>query len=844
MKRKEIPWIIGLLTVLHAVVLIMHRDTVLIFQDDCLTQLNTFIQNITTYPNWLKWDWNSFLGAPYLASNSFYYATNVIVLVLVPVLKILGEFSFFFLNYIFLILLSLTTSYWLSNHVSDWKARFVGISIIVFSGWTMAFYKYHFLSVFWVLPVILFCIDFYFKNGKGYLLALSIAFCGLTNYYFLIIFTPFIFLYTLFIYFYNYQQNDTVIETVKKAGMFFVYYFLGVGISGVVFVPSILQILKAPRNVSTDLFQFLNWQQGYRLITGLFNPINAVNEHNYFISSSYQDSLLTYGGGPVVYSLLVTLMMFPQIRNLKKEKRNNILVLYAFIVVLVMLPGIYPLLNANWDSRWMFMIVYFNAFVVSQVMDNKKYCNKTALLNTVLWIVIIFVCLMVTYKLNLYPSFEQFKVLLIYMMGTIVLLVGYAILMIRFNSKLWLLVMIEAVISFSAIFSFNSVKGSWSQIISKEDYESKVGIAEKVVAGIEDKENYRINEISKDSYAVNSGVANEYMSFTLYSSLYNFNVEEFADGRFKGYGQWKFLPNMGLNSLKNTLASKYVVNYKNSCMVPYDYRFYKQVNGIDVYINNHPLSLGYAVDYELSEDTFDSLSYFDQNRVLLNTVITDQTDNSEVHFVNHPQAILVDQFGSTLINVEDYSTGVLYIKENADYNYLIPRGYELYGDHQLIEESKLETDFPLELSLNEKIDEIYVHVFSEDLLGYNITYDVYYDDMSWYNEWIESLQDESFKNVVLTDNSLSAQITLQNEKWVLMSIAYDDGWKAYADGVEVELYKVNGGLMAMVLPEGTHTIEMKFVPAGIQLGFIVSLASISVLLGLFLINRRNKHEVE
>jgi len=45
---------------------------------------------------------------------------------------------------------------------------------------------------------------------------------------------------------------------------------------------------------------------------------------------------------------------------------------------------------------------------------------------------------------------------------------------------------------------------------------------------------------------------------------------------------------------------------------------------------------------------------------------------------------------------------------------------------------------------------------------------------------------------------------------VFSEIYYDKGWQAYLDGVPCESFRADYLLRAMVLPEGTHTVEWRF----------------------------------
>jgi len=104
-------------------------------------------------------------------------------------------------------------------------------------------------------------------------------------------------------------------------------------------------------------------------------------------------------------------------------------------------------------------------------------------------------------------------------------------------------------------------------------------------------------------------------------------------------------------------------------------------------------------------------------------------------------------------------------------------------------------------------------------------------------------------NSVHITNWDSHEITLEAEVakpslLVLSEIYYPAGWKAYVDGVETKIFKTNYILRSIFLKTGQHTITFKFAPISFVIGQWISIGTLIMLLGIFVVglvfNRKTK----
>ncbi|WP_352415441.1 YfhO family protein [Oscillibacter ruminantium] len=95
-------------------------------------------------------------------------------------------------------------------------------------------------------------------------------------------------------------------------------------------------------------------------------------------------------------------------------------------------------------------------------------------------------------------------------------------------------------------------------------------------------------------------------------------------------------------------------------------------------------------------------------------------------------------------------------------------------------------------------------------------------------------------NIDFAYNDITATVDTSEDTFVNFSQCYYPGWKAYVDGEETELHMVNGLIMGMEVPAGTHAIQFAYQPTVIYLGFAVSGISALVLIGAWFFTVKRK----
>ena len=74
----------------------------------------------------------------------------------------------------------------------------------------------------------------------------------------------------------------------------------------------------------------------------------------------------------------------------------------------------------------------------------------------------------------------------------------------------------------------------------------------------------------------------------------------------------------------------------------------------------------------------------------------------------------------------------------------------------------------------------------------------------------------------LTDSHLRGEFTAEAGQKLMFTIPWDEGWTCLIDGEQVQIDKVLGIFMTVDALEGSHSYEMKFFPAGLKTGMVLS----------------------
>lgn len=845
--KNKWPLIIGFSIILSIVLYyVIFNQGVQVFHYDMMEQVIRFIlrgYDLIRTPEIEWWDYTHFFGSSIFSYGFYFLFTPFWLLFAVLPDKADIPYVFMYVNMLKLGLLFLTSYIYLSKIRKSQVSIFLGSAILTFSGFTLGYYNYTFFTdTLLFVPIALYFIEVFLENRKFVGFTITIAIMSMINVYLLVLFTPYLFFYTLFRYV---VLNDklTFKTTIIDAFKFILIYILGIGMGSVIFLPNLLLMLSSSRISSlTDMFQTISKLDLYRYITSFLQPIVDRNNFNPLVSKYIVPSY-GHSGGAAVYSFIITPLLLPQLLLIKNETKHRgaLIIFYLFLILFSLFPNLYFLLQGNNDTRWMVMFIFLNIYTITYLLDRLEEINKPVLLFS-----FISVCLIIvgTYYFSRFYNLQLEEIYYTIAKRNIVVLLSilclYTFVLFYFKNQkiikyiLVILIVCESYLSLYNIF-FNPIS---SVSMPASDIPSYQLTNDTIFSELKREDNsvYRVDVL--ENYGFNNPMSKDYMGFTFYSSVYNFEVDDFIQNNISSAGGWVVTANSGKWQFKEMFGSKYWFDLTGGTNIPFGYEFYKNIpyanQNVDVYINKYPVPLMFTQSNTLNYKTWKDLNSLEKMRSLMNQVIIYDSNDTTPEYNNTLVDLgvfenqLVKKFNQVQSNVIAYA--------------VFPRSEEvkmtfLLNGEVIREFYSYEPNYS-SVFVQENFDEIIFDVTnlygvpSEEFI--NNAY-IEYPNKS-FNEWYSKLKNGFVNNIKLETNKFSGELNSDSNQWLVTSIAYDKNWKIKVNNQYVNAEKVNGGFLGFQIPQGDLIIQGEYIPQDVFIGLGVSIISI-----LFVILMKNKH---
>ena len=353
---------------------------------------------------------------------------------------------------------------------------------------------------------------------------------------------------------------------------------------------------------------------------------------------------------------------------------------------------------------------------------------------------------------------------------------------------------------------------------------------------------YRVSNLNNISDTVNMSNGNFISS--IYSSTNNKFFNNFYHNVFKVNNSQ--INNLSLSSTSNVLYNEFMSNkYVIGNDLGYPYRSISD----GVYVLDQVMPIGYVNHNTVNSDYYNSLEYPYNLDILLNYIVSDDSDNypvSEIKEVNldfdytlgsnmyiEGNMLYVLSDGDIGVNISDDLSGkILFISVldqfeqdddivmsiNGQAN-LLTKSSWLYPNHN--------NDFNYCISGSNKLD---IHVTKG---VYNISnIRTYVLD----NSSISYISVDEFNISVMNSEVIKGDINVTQDGYFILKIPYDRGFKIMVNDDIINYEIIDDTFIGFYLNKGFYDIEITYMPPYLKEGIICSIVGF----GLFLFFRRSE----
>lgn len=349
---------------------------------------------------------------------------------------------------------------------------------------------------------------------------------------------------------------------------------------------------------------------------------------------------------------------------------------------------------------------------------------------------------------------------------------------------------------------------------------------------------------------LNDGSLNYYNGLSMFNSMANVDMTRFFENfgmmGWKSGNRYTYAESSPVTNMFMNL--KYIISRDGVYHNTYDLSEVYTVGNEKLLKNEHYIPMGFMVDGRLlhwqENDNEDQFNPFDQQNEFFKlatgideNVYTPLEVVSQGHYDYNKFPVNKTSYGNYSYSCNDST-----ITPHVKWNYEAPKDglYCMYADIQggddvtvMVNDVSQQSAYGMGRSyiacigyFNEG-DKISVYAQLEQ--GQSGTAKVYVDllNQDIFEQGYNKVSKDVMTTTKLTGSSMEGKINVSQSGLFYTSIPYEEGWKAYVDGKEVNITPVGGSLVAFNLSSGQHTIKLQYYPKGFWIGFAVTVICIT-----------------
>lgn len=717
---------------------------------------------------------------------------------------------------IVLYLVSIALFYkWIRGRFDSNNAFF--LSLIFMFAMPLLFHSHRHIMFVSYMPFLIMAymgLDKIFKEKKSALFIISTFLLIMTNYFFAV---SSLFSLALYAIYYqlenNYEFKKSFINIIKLA----VPVIIIVLSTAVLLLPTAYTLLsgRADANVDTSLI---------KLLTPYFHGM-------YFMYTPY--------------SLGLNSFMFLSIIMSFFKKGKHIKFLATLFILLNLFPIFIYILNGGMYINAKVLIPFIPLALILigntlDIFDNKKQLIISS---------IIYLIVMLLIPLTLAVQYRSY--LYLDVISTLIILTIHL-----FTKKRELLYFALATLAFTIFLNINKT----DELVTRTELDT-LNKADSVNYKFNDV--YRFGDITNDFDNLNRVQSTEIYKTTLYSSVSNGNYNNFFYNIFTNEVQYRnsAITSQSSNIMFNTyMGVKYIIS-DNELM-----NYKKEDN---IYINENVLPIGYATSQVMGVNEFNKLKFPYTNEALINNVViskeTSNTYSTNIEKLNlnykiskvqnlkltkneEKYTIKADDNAFFVIDLENTITDkIVFISFNMDYNEVCSVGDNVITINGVTNKLTCSSwkyhnrnyKFEYVLSTSNEIKNL---VFELGKGKYKISnIEIYQLDNS------KLITNKDISPLIINPSKtkgdqIVGNINVQNDGYFKMTVPYDKGFKAYLNGKEIEIEKVDNAFIGFAISKGEYEFKLIYEAPLLKESKYISFIGITSAIVYLFIERRKNNE--
>ena len=735
-----------------------------------------------------------------------------------------------------------------------------GAIVYCFSFWGLKNFTLHkyFLTPFMYLPLLILGVEKIMQNDKPFVFIIAVFLGSISQFYFFYMEAVVSAIYgiTRALIIYKSDLKQVAIKLLSTLA----YAFVGLMMAGIILGPMVIAYLGDRR-------------------MGLAHPVPLLYSRFFyerlyvaFVGNDYPYDLEMGYAAPTLLALALI------VKNPKKYKNEFIFVLMCLIFVCIPACGFFMNGFAYVSERWSFAIALPIAYSLVSTWEELQE-NRNYLLLAIVGIM----------GLSVFSAWSRNERGFVPVLFVVLFFIASHLKINKkvFNTSIKELVMILLIVMnifYIGQYHLSSRgKNVLSDLLSLDGAKNFATASEAYAIREYTKNDDRFFRYSGNHLTNNASIINNVNSTNFYWSITNSDDQSF---RMKMDLRDRF--SIQINGYDNraeleTLANvKYYITPNNyDGVIPYGFNASGTYGNYNIYQNDYFVPFGYTYNKAISYDNWNALDTIEKQEALMQVAVVDdvkdeyKVDYSQIKDINYTldsdEGIKIE---NNRIIVTD-NDAKLYIRFNGEANvenYLSIKGLNFVDTENLIEDDQTASwiDFETSNGYSEHVQYLpyghrynfgktgYMFYFgnSEDKIEYitisfelegTYTYEnirVVQKNMNNYDTYVKELSDYHLENVVFGNNSVSGEINVPEDRYLVMSIPYSNAWTAKMDGGSVELLRANEHYTGILVPKGSHHIELRYETPGLKVGSMVSVIGFALFGAIIYLNKkREKNEV-